>query len=110
MRNYRCVFPRVCIAIRVEHRGFRTLVLFIAAAKDIVSHKNPGLLEERGGPLNLGQSWAESFLCRHRYVKRKATKAARKLPENYAEAKLGFLQRIKSEVDTWSIPHTLIIN
>ena len=31
MRNYGCVFPRVCIAICVERRGFRTLVLFITS-------------------------------------------------------------------------------
>ena len=43
-------------------------------------------------------------------MKRKATKAARKLPENFAEAKLGFYQRIKEEVETWSIPLALIIN
>ena len=45
----------------------------IAAAKGIVSYKNP---KEHGGPLSLERSWAESVLG---YVKRKAMKAARKL-------------------------------
>ena len=42
-------------------------------------------------------------------MKRKATKAARKLPENFAEANLGFYQRIKEEAETWSISLALII-
>ena len=72
-----------------------------------MSYKNPALLKEHGGPVSLERSWAEFFLGRLGYVK---CKAARKLPENFAEAKLGFYQRIKEEVDMWSIPLTLIIN
>ena len=33
-----------------------------------------------------------------------------KIAKNFAEAKLGFYQRIKGEVETWSIPLALIIN
>ena len=84
--------------------------IVIAAAKGILSHKNPGLLREHGGPIDIGKSWAESFLRRNGYCKRKATKAARKLPVDFAEIKLSFLQRIKDEIETWSIPHALIIN
>ena len=36
--------------------------IVIAAVKGIVSHKKPALLKDHGGPLDLGQSWAESFL------------------------------------------------
>ena len=93
-----------------EAGGIVNRSIIIAATTGIVSHKNSGLLKEHGGPIDLGRSWAESFLRRNGYVKRKATKAARKMPENYAEVKLGFLQRIKSEVEAWSIPHALIIN
>ena len=84
--------------------------IVIAAAKGIVSYKNPALLKEHGGPLDLERPWAESFLRRLGYIKRKATKAPHKSPEDFAEAKLGFYQRIKSEVETWSIPLALIVN
>jgi hypothetical protein len=50
------------------------------------------------------------FLYRHGYVKRKATKAARKLPPDFPDIKLGFLQRIKDEVVTNSIPLALVLN
>ena len=36
--------------------------IVIAAVKGIVSHKKPAQLKDHGGPLDLGQSWAESFL------------------------------------------------
>ena len=63
-----------------EAGGIVNRSIVIAAAKGIVSYKNPALLKEHGGPLSLERSWAESFLRRLGYVKRKATKAARKLP------------------------------
>ena len=50
--------------------------IVISAAKNIVSYINPAFLKEHGGPLSLETSWAESFLYRLGYVKRKATKAA----------------------------------
>ena len=43
-------------------------------------------------------------------MKRKATKAARKLPPDFPDVKLGFLQRIKDEVLTNSIPLALVLN
>ena len=64
--------------------------ILIAAAKGIIAHKNPGLLKDYGGSLELGKKWAESFLIRRGYVKRKATKAARKLPTDFPELKLTF--------------------
>ena len=47
MHNYGCVFPRVCIAIRVERRGFRTLVIFCYMANMHV-HNNPLLSLQPG--------------------------------------------------------------
>ena len=40
----------------------------------------------------------------------KATKATRKLPADFLEIKLSFLQRIKDEVEKNSIPQDLIVN
>lgn len=62
----------------------------IAAANWIISYNNPALLRKHGGPLYLERLWVESFLRHLGYVTRKATKVAHKLPENFAEAKLGF--------------------
>ena len=67
-------------------------------------------MKEHGGPLSVERSREESFLCRLGYVKRKATKAAHELPENFAEDNLGFYQRIKEELETWSISLAFIIN
>lgn len=85
-------------------------LIVIAAAKGILFHKNPGVLKEHGGPIEIGKSWSESFLRRNGFVKHKATKAACKVPADFAEIKLAFQQRTKDEVQTWSIPHALIIN
>ena len=56
--------------------------ILIGAAKGIVFHRNPALLKEHGGTIDLGCKWAEFFLSRHGDVKRKAKKSARKLPAN----------------------------
>ena len=81
-----------------------------AAAKGIIAHKNAALLKEHGGPIEIGIKWTESFLRRHGYVKRKATKAARKLPPNFEYLKSVFLQRIHSEVEQHAIPPKLVVN
>ncbi len=43
-------------------------------------------------------------------MKRKATKAARKLPADFADIKLTFLERITNEVQSNSIPLALVLN
>ena len=72
--------------------GIMNSSILIAAAKGIIAHS---LLKDYGGSLELGKKWAESFLLQRGYVKRKATKAARKLPIDFPELKLGYLKRIK---------------
>lgn len=84
--------------------------IVIAAAKGIIAHRNPGRLKEYGGTLELGKKWAESFLLRRGYVKRKATKAARKLPADFPELKLAYLRRIWDVVKSNAVPLQLIIN
>ena len=61
-----------------EAGGIVNCSIVVAAAKAILSHKNPGLLKEHGGLICLSSTWAESFLRRIGYVKHKDTKAARK--------------------------------
>ena len=62
--------------------------IVISAATGIVEYNNPALLCAHGGPIELGKKWADSILGRMGLVKRKATKAARKLPVDFADVKL----------------------
>ena len=84
--------------------------ILIAAAKGIIAHKKPGLLKDYGGSIELGKKWAESFLIRKGYVKRKATNGARKVPTDFPELKLTYLKRIQEEVKSNAIPLELIFN
>ena len=78
-----------------------------AAAKGILSHTNPSSLQEHGGPISIGVKWAESFLRRRGYVKRKATNAARKLPPNFNELKAA---KIQDEIEQHAILPSIVIN
>ena len=81
-----------------------------AAAKGIVAHSNPSRLQKHGGHLQISVKWAESFLRRRGYVKKKATKAAQKLPPNFEDLKSTFIQRIRDQVEQNAIPKKLVIN
>ena len=97
------------MAIRKEG-GCISLKIILGAAIGILKATRPSALKVNGGPLSLTKHWAKSFATRHKLVKRKATKAAKKIPSNFQEVKDGFLQRIKSTVQAHSIPHNLIVN
>ena len=58
--------------------GIVSRSIVVAAAKGIVRSKEPSLLKENGGNVELGETWAVSLLRRANYVKRKGTKAAKK--------------------------------
>ena len=90
--------------------GVVNRAIVIAAAKGIVEHHNPAMLYEHGGTVELGKKWADSLLSRMNFVKRKATKAARKLPTDFPEIKLAFLKRVSDCVHEHKIPPELIIN
>ena len=74
--------------------GIVNRAIVIAAATGVVQHNKPAILRAHGGPLELGKNWADSILLRMGLVKRKATKAARKIPPDFADIKLAFLQRV----------------
>lgn len=57
--------------------------ILLAAARGIVIHRDQSLLKEYGGTVELKKSWAFSFLARHGYVKRKSTRTARKVPDDF---------------------------
>ena len=75
--------------------GIVKRAIVIAAATGVVQHNNPTILCSHGGSLELGKKWADSILLRMGLVKHKATKAARKVPPDFAEIKLAFLQRVQ---------------
>ena len=70
----------------------------------------PSLLPENGGSLVLGRPGAESILRRMDFVKRKGTKAAKKLPENFLQVKADFLERVAAVIEEYSIPPQLVFN
>ena len=50
------------------------------------------------------------LLRRHGYVKRKGTKAARKVPDDFDNVKAAFLQNVTAQITTHKIPDDLVIN
>lgn len=82
----------------------------VATAYGLVRHHKRHLLPKHGGHLNLEKGWATSFLRRVRFVRRKATKAARKHPPNYEELQSAYHERISTAVSEFNPPDELIIN
>ena len=75
-----------------------------------MQHNNPTIFRAHGGPIELGKKWADSILLRMGLVKRKATKAARKMPPDFADIKLTFLQRVADIVRENKVPPELVTN
>jgi len=96
-------------AIRNEG-GVVNSAIVIATARGILKDTNRGLLEENGGPISLNKTWAKSILKRMGWVKRKGTKAARKLPENFENVRSDFLDTIAKTVKDCSIPKSMMVN
>ena len=90
--------------------GIVNRAIVIAAATGVVQHNNPTILCSHGGSLELGKKWADSILLRMELVKRKATKAARKVPPDFADIKLAFLQRVAEVLHENEVPPELVIN
>ncbi len=87
--------------------------IVIAAARGIRSHLAHARLKEHGGDIEIERSWAQSFLGRLGYVRRKGTKAARKIPANFEEIKTEFTHRVSEACkgdDDLLVPPQLIIN
>ena len=70
--------------------GIVSRSIVVSAAKGIIQHYDPSYLQEHGGELVVDDSWAKSLLNRMGYVKRKGTKAARKLPPDFTGVKSAF--------------------
>ena len=81
-----------------------------AGAKGIISHKNPLLLLENGGRIEITNSWAASFLDRLGFVKRKGTRTARKVPADFPAVKGEFLTKVTAAVTEHNIPPSVVVN
>ncbi|VDI04793.1 Hypothetical predicted protein [Mytilus galloprovincialis] len=84
--------------------------ILIACATGILEHKCRSMLQENGGHIALHRSWAESFLRRIGFVKRKGTKAARKVPANFDELRVQFLASVSKIISENNIPEELVMN
>ena len=86
--------------------------ILIGIAKGVVCANDRILLKENGGKIEFSMTWAQSIFKRIGFVKRKATTAAKVpiAPGFVKEIGMTFYQNIKRIVDTYDIPHDLIIN
>lgn len=82
----------------------RTIV--IAAAKGILKSHDPSLLNS----FDLSPRWARSLLERMNFVRRKGTKAARKLPPDFPEIRDEFVKRVRTVIDKNVVPPEMFVN
>lgn len=90
--------------------GIVNKLIVISAAQGIIEYYDRSVLKKYGGSLELTRTWAESFMHRMGLSKRKGTKAARKLPDDFAAIRVAFLERIRFSVQEHKIPADLVLN
>ena len=90
--------------------GVVNTAIVMAAARGVIASKNPGLLREHGGHIEVTKAWTKSLLMRMGYVKRKCSNAGKISVSHFEEIKEEFLADIKAEVVMNEIPHELIFN
>ena len=81
-----------------------------AAALGVIGARDPGLLREHGGHIEISKPWAKSLLKRMGYVKRKGSNAGKVTVSQFKELQEEFLADIKAEVVMNDIPNDLIFN
>lgn len=82
----------------------RTIV--IAAAKGIVKSHDPSLLNS----FDLSPSWARCLLERMNFVRRKGTKAARKLPTDFPAIRDEFVNHVRTVICKNVVPPQMFVN
>eukprot|EP00058_Branchiostoma_floridae_P006720 XP_002592208.1 hypothetical protein BRAFLDRAFT_84636 [Branchiostoma floridae] len=90
--------------------GVVNRAVIMSTAKGIIMRRDRSLLKEYGGHIEITKAWVNSLLVRMNYVKRKATKAARKLPADFDESRATFLTRVSETVAELEIPEEMVIN
>ena len=81
-----------------------------SAAEGIVKSRDSGLLERNGGHIKCTKKWAQNFLSRMGYVKRKATTKASISDFDFEAQKEQYLFDIRTIVDMEEIPEDLNFN
>ena len=94
-----------------SHGGKVNRGIAIAVATGILKKKTPLLLQVNASTPKqvLTNDWARSLLRRMKFVKRKGTKAAKKVPENFVELGDQFKARIHSVKTRYQIPPEMIV-
>ena len=101
---------RVQTAIRRIRADGGTVNRHITLATAIIKQCKPSLLKDHGGHLNLTRHWCKSFMKWMGLTKRKATKAARALPENFNQEKQLYLSTIAQHIQDHQVPDSMVIN
>ena len=96
-------------ALRVAGGVVNTAIVQ-AASLGIIAARDPGLLREHGGHIEITKAWAKSLLKRMGYVKRKGSNAGKITVSQFNEIQEEFLADIKAEVVMNDIPNDLIFN
>ena len=82
----------------------------VATTKGIISAKNPTLLCENGGYLDVSSSYAKSAMKRMGYVKLKCSNTVKVSIEHFQKVKEEFLADMKAEILMHDIPIDLVFN
>ncbi|KAI8522099.1 hypothetical protein Bbelb_018530 [Branchiostoma belcheri] len=90
--------------------GVVNRLMVMGAARGLILEKDRSLLAEYGGNIHITKEWANSILRRMNFVKRKGTKAARKVPDDFEETRDKFYDRIEEAVRDNDIPDEMIVN
>lgn len=98
------------IQLLTEKGGTVNRAITIAATKGFIISNDRSILKEHGGTVEIDKNWAQRLLEKMGYVRRKGTKAARKLPENFDAIKVEFHQRITNAVKMFRIPPSMVLN
>ena len=90
--------------------GVVNTTIVMAAANGIIAAKNPALLAQHGGHIEITKAWAKSIFQRMGYVKRKCSNAGKITVGCFKELQEEFLADIKAEVLMNDVLPPLIFN
>ena len=90
--------------------GVVNTTIAMAAANGIIAARNPALLVQHGGHLEITKAWAKSLFQRMGYVKRKCSNAGKVTVARFEEVQEEFLADIQAEVLMNDVPPSLILN
>ena len=94
-----------------EAGGAVSARIAVATARGVLLTYDKTRLEEFGGSIRLGKSWAHSLLQRMNFVQRKATTAKSKQSDaDFAMLKKSFLEDVFTTVTMEDVPPELILN